>query len=76
MSKAEPIKEEINVRAYKMKVKDFLKEVLDEKITENTQIRYGAGYYTFYIIDFKFINNSNGTGLVISKVLNHEIEVF
>lgn len=77
MGKTDEItREEIEVKAYKMKVKNFLKEVLDEKITQNTQIRYGAGYYTFYIEDFKFINNANGTGLVIVKILNDEIEVF
>lgn len=77
MSKADEItREEIRIKAYKMKVKNFLKEVLDEQITKDTQIRYGAGYYTFYIEDFEFINNTNGTGLVIIKILNDEIEVF
>ncbi len=69
-------REEIRIKAYKMKVKNFLKEVLDEKITKDTQIRYGAGYYTFYIENFKFINNSNGIGLITIKILNDEIEVF
>lgn len=69
-------REEISVKAYKMKVRDFLKEVLDKTITKNTQIRYECGYYTFYIESFKFIKNTNGTGLVIINVLDEEIEVF
>ena len=68
--------QEISIRAYKMKVKEFLKDVLDENVIDDTQIKYGASYYTFYIEDFKFINNTNGTGLIITKILNEEIEVF
>ena len=67
--------QEINMKIYKMKVKDFLKDVLDEKVISDTQIIYGASFYTFYIEDFKFINNTNGTGLIITKILNEEIEV-
>ena len=29
----------------------------------------------FYVEDFEFINNTNGTGLVIGKILDDEIEV-
>lgn len=59
-----------------MTVRDFLKDILNNKTRKKKyQIRYGAGYYTFYVEDFEFINNTNGTGLVIGKILDDEIEV-
>lgn len=59
-----------------MTVRDFLKNILDGKTRKKKiQIRYGAGYYTFYVEDFEFINDTNGTGLVIGNILNDEIEV-
>lgn len=59
-----------------MTVRDFLKEILNKKTRKKKiEVRYEAGYYTFYVEDFKFIKNSNGTGLVIGKVLDEEIEV-
>ena len=62
--------------AYKMTVRDFLKDILNKKTRKKKiQIRYGAGRYTFYVEDFEFINNTNGTGLVIGKILDDEIEV-
>lgn len=70
------MRKEVNIKAYKMTVKDFLKEILDKTITEDTQIRYRGSYYTFYIESFKFIKNSSGTGLVINKVLDDKMEVF
>lgn len=69
-------KEEIQIKVYRMKVKDFLKDILDKKIIEDTQIRYASGYYTFYLNSFKFINNTNGTGLNIIAILEDKIEVF
>ena len=69
-------KEEIQVKAYRMTVKDFLKDVLDKKITTDTQIKYESGYYTFYLDNFRFINNFNGTGLNIINILEDKIEVF
>ena len=60
----------------RMTVRDFLKNILDGKTRKKKiKIRYGAGYYTFYVEDFEFINNTNGTGLVIGNRLNDEIEV-
>lgn len=70
------MKKEIQIKAYKMTVRDFLKEILDKTITKDTQIRYESGYYTFYLENFKFINNTNGTGLVIINIIDEEIEVF
>lgn len=59
-----------------MTVREFLKDILNKKTRKKKiQIRYGAGYYTFYVEDFEFINNTNGTGLVIGKILDDEIEV-
>ena len=59
-----------------MTVRDFLKDILNKKTRKKKyQIRYGAGYYTFYVEDFEFINNTNGTGLVIGNILDDEIEV-
>lgn len=59
-----------------MTVRDFLKDILNNKTRKKKyQIRYRAGYYTFYVEDFEFINNTNGTGLVIGKILDNEIEV-
>lgn len=69
-------KEEIQVKAYRMTVKDFLKDVLDKKIITDTQIKYESSYYTFYLDNFRFINNFNGTGLNIIKILDEKIEVF
>lgn len=69
-------KEEIQIKAYRMTVKDFLKDVLDKKIIADTQIKYGSSYYTFYLDNFRFINNFNGTGLNIIKILDEKIEVF
>lgn len=67
---------EISVKAYEMTVSEFLKNVLDKNITNDTQISYEGMYYTFYIESFKFINNTNGTGLIIKSVLDDKIEVF
>ena len=62
--------------ADKKTVREFLIEILSNKTRKKKiQIRYGAGYYTFYVEDFEFINNTNGTGLVIGNILDHEIEV-
>ena len=59
-----------------MTVRDFLKDILNNKTRKKKyQIRYGAGYYTFYVEDFEFIKDTNGTGLVIGKILDDEIEV-
>ena len=59
-----------------MTVRDFLKDILNKKTRKKKiQIRYGSGYYTFFVEDFKFIKNTNGTGLVIGKILDDEIEV-
>ena len=59
-----------------MTVRDFLNNILNtKKKKKKYQIRYGAGYYTFYVEDFKFINDANGTGLRIGKILDDEIEV-
>ena len=59
-----------------MTVRDFLNNILNTRTKKKKyQIRYGAGYYTFYVEDFKFINDTNGTGLVICKILDNEIEV-
>ena len=59
-----------------MTVRDFLKDILNKKTRKKKiQIRYGARSYTFYVEDFEFINNTNGTGLVIGKILDNEIEV-
>ena len=59
-----------------MTVREFLKDILNKKTRKKKyQIRYGAGYYTFYVEDFKFINDANGTGLRIGKILDDEIEV-
>lgn len=58
-------------------VRDFLINILNKKTRKKKiQIRYGAGYYTFYVEDFTFIKNTSGTGLVIGKILNDEIEIF
>ena len=57
-------------------VREFLIDILSNKTRKKKiKIRYGAGYYTFYVEDFEFINNTNGTGLVIGNILNDEIEV-
>ena len=57
-------------------VREFLIDILRNKTRKKKiQIRYGAGYYTFYVEDFKFIKDTNGTGLVIGKILDEEIEV-
>ena len=59
-----------------MTVRDFLNNISNTRTRKKKyQIRYGAGYYTFYVEDFKFINDANGTGLVIGKILDDEIEV-
>ena len=59
-----------------MTVRNFLKDILNKKTRKKKiQIRYGSGYYTFYVEDFEFINNTNGTGLRIGKILDDEIEV-
>ena len=57
-------------------VREFLIDILSSKTRKKKiQIRYGAGYYTFYVEDFKFIKDCSGTGLVIGNILNHEIEI-
>lgn len=59
-----------------MTVRNFLKDILDKKTrNKKIQIKYDAGYYTFYVEDFKFINNANGIGLVTGRILDDEIEV-
>lgn len=59
-----------------MTVRDFLKDILNKKTRKKKiQIRYGAGRYTFYVEDFEFIKDANGTRLRIGKILNDEIEV-
>ena len=59
-----------------MTVRDFLNNILNIRTKKKKyQIRYGAGYYTFYVEDFEFIKDTNGTGLVIGKILDDEIEV-
>lgn len=69
----ESVKEEKNIKT----VREFLIDILNKKTRKKKiQIRYGAGRYTFYVEDFEFINNTNGTGLVIGKILDDEIEVF
>ena len=58
-------------------VREFLIDILSSKTRKKKiKIRYGAGYYTFYVEDFKFIKDCSGTGLVIGKILDEEIEVF
>ena len=58
-----------------MTIREFLIKYLREHRKEDVILKYGAGYYTFYINDFKIINNANGTGLVIPKVLDEMIEI-
>ena len=59
-----------------MTVRDFLKDILNKKTRKKKiQIRYGSGYYTFYVEDFEFVKDTNGTRLRIGKILNDEIEV-
>ena len=58
-----------------MTIREFLIKYLREYRKEDVTFKYGAGYYTFYIDDFKIINNANGTGLIISKVLDETIEI-
>nr|DAS67806.1 MAG TPA: hypothetical protein [Caudoviricetes sp.] len=59
-----------------MTVREFLKDILNKKTRKKKiQVRYGAGRYTFYVEDFKFVNDANGTGLLIGKILDNEIEV-
>lgn len=58
-----------------MTIREFLIKYLREHRKEDVIFKYGAGYYTFYIDDFKIINNANGTGLIISKVLDETIEI-
>ena len=68
----ECVKEEKNIKT----VREFLIDILSNKTRKKKiKIRYGAGYYTFYVEDFEFINNTHGTGLVIGNILDHEIEV-
>lgn len=57
-------------------VREFLIDILSSKIRKKKiKIRYGAGYYTFYVEDFEFIKDCSGTGLVIGKILDEGIEV-
>ena len=57
-------------------VREFLIDILSNKTRKKKiKIRYGAGYYTFYVEDFEFIKDTNGTGLVIGNILNDNIEV-
>lgn len=59
-----------------MTVRDFLKDILNKKTRKKKiQIRYGSGYYNFYVEDFEFIKDTNGTRLRIGKILDDEIEV-
>lgn len=57
-------------------VREFLIDILNKKTRKKKiKIRYGSGYYTFYVEDFEFIKDCSGTGLVIGKILDEEIEV-
>lgn len=68
----ESVKKEKNIKT----VREFLIDILSKKIKKKKiQIKYGSGYYTFYVEDFKFIKDCSGTGLVIGKILDDEIEV-
>ena len=68
----ESVKKEKNIKT----VREFLIDILSKKIKKKKiQIKYRAGYYTFYVEDFKFIKDCSGTGLVIGKILDDEIEV-
>ena len=58
-----------------MTIREFLIKYLRDHRKEDVTFKYRAGYYTFYINDFKIINNANGTGLIISKVLDETIEI-
>ena len=59
-----------------MTVRDFLNNILNIRTKKKKyQIRYGSGYYTFYVEDFEFVKDTNGTRLRIGKILNDEIEV-
>ena len=59
-----------------MTVRDFLKDISNKKTRKKKiQIRYGSGYYNFYVEDFEFIKDTNGTRLRIGKILDDEIEV-
>ena len=68
--------DEINKKENVKTVREFLINILNKKTRKKKfKIRYGAGYYTFYVEDFKFIKDCSGTGLVIGKILDDEIEV-
>lgn len=68
----ESVKKEKNIKT----VREFLIDILSKKIKKKKiQIKYEAGYYTFYVEDFKFIKDCSGTGLVIGKILDDEIEI-
>lgn len=57
-------------------VREFLIDILSSKTRKKKiKIRYGAGYYTFYVEDFEFIKDCSGTRLVIGNILDEEIEV-
>lgn len=68
----ESVKKEKNIKT----VREFLIDILSKKIKKKKiQIKYGSGYYTFYVEDFKFIKDCSRTGLVIGKILDDEIEI-
>lgn len=76
MQELQAINKKVEELRMDMTVRDFLNNILNTRTRKKKyQIRYGAGYYTFYVEDFKFINDANGTGLVIGKILDDEIEV-
>lgn len=55
---------------------ELIKAIADGEIKEKEiKLRFGAGYYTFYVDEDKIINNANGTGLYICKCLNEEFEI-
>lgn len=53
---------------------EIIEEIAKGKIRTDLHLHYEHGlYYTFYIDDFKLIA-SNGTGLIIKKVLNDKFK--
>ena len=54
---------------------EIIKEVAQGKIKNNLYLEYEYGLsYTFYLDDFRLIAY-NGTGLIISKVLNDKFRL-
>lgn len=53
---------------------EIIEEIAKGKIKTDLYLHYEYGlYYTFYLDSFKLIAN-NGTGLIISKVLNDKFK--